>query len=239
MNEHPIQKSPEDYNEYALQALDEAIYEMSLRNLRVVLTLGNNWDAYGGAPKYAQWANSRGEGLSEDKEFYDNALCKYWYKQYISKILDRYNGWTGYMYRDDSAIFSYELINEGALLHARLPLLVRIALMPPRPGSSLRMQHGTPATRGARTCMSGTRRWPRTRKSTTGSTFSPRALRCVRPLQASASPWVACSTWARSAPCRGSLGRAPTAFWTRSTSPGAPGQARTRLRTTSYGRSTT
>ena len=151
MNEHPIQKSPEDYNEYALQALDEAIYEMSLRNLRVVLTLGNNWEAYGGAPKYVQWANSRGEGLSEDKEFYDNALCKYWYKQYISKIMDRYNGWTGYMYRDDPAIFSYELINEGALLHAHLPLLVRIALTPPRPGSSLRMQHGTPATRGART----------------------------------------------------------------------------------------
>jgi len=38
--------------------------------------------------------------------------------------------------------------------------------------------------------MSGTRRWPRTRKSTTGSTFSQRALRCAWALQASASPWV-------------------------------------------------
>lgn len=114
-NDHPFQKNPEDYNEYALQALDEMIYEISNRNLRVVLTLGNNWKEHGGAPQYVQWANEYGENLGDDKEFYDNHLTKYWYKQWIAHLLDRYNSWTGYMYRDDPAIFSYELINEGTL----------------------------------------------------------------------------------------------------------------------------
>ncbi|WJX44875.1 Mannan endo-1,4-beta-mannosidase 2 [Trifolium repens] len=108
-----LQTSPGVFNEQAFKALDYVIAEARRHRIRLLLTLVNNLQAYGGKDQYVKWAWQEGTGLSSsnDSFFYDPSIRSY-YKTYVKTILTRKNTITGIEYRHDPIIFGWELINE-------------------------------------------------------------------------------------------------------------------------------
>ncbi len=105
-----LQKSPGIYNEATFKALDYVIAKASEKNVKLILTLTNNWGDFGGIQEYVKWA-----GLSDSKEFFTNEKVKILFKNHLTKILSRKNSYTGILYRSDPAIFSWELCNEARI----------------------------------------------------------------------------------------------------------------------------
>ena len=54
-----LQIAPLEYDETAFRALDLVLARASVHDVRLVLPLGNYWDAYGGARRYVQCAGER------------------------------------------------------------------------------------------------------------------------------------------------------------------------------------
>jgi mannan endo-1,4-beta-mannosidase len=101
-----LQPAPGQYHEEGLVGLDQSIAEAKARGLRVILTLADNWSYYGGLDQYAQWA-----GKTHDDFFTDEEM-KGWWKSYARMLLPRVNTLTGIRYRDEPAIFAWEIANE-------------------------------------------------------------------------------------------------------------------------------
>ncbi|CAK9314764.1 unnamed protein product [Citrullus colocynthis] len=108
-----LQVSPGRFNERVFKALDHVIAESRQHGIRLLLSLVNNLQAYGGKTQYVKWAWQDGVGLSSsnDSFFYDPSIRIY-FKNYIKTVLTRKNSLTGIEYRDDPTIFGWELINE-------------------------------------------------------------------------------------------------------------------------------
>ncbi|KAG8094339.1 hypothetical protein GUJ93_ZPchr0012g21312 [Zizania palustris] len=49
-----------------MQALDRVVAEVAQHGVRLILSLANNLDAYGGTRRYVQWAWEEGVGLTGD-----------------------------------------------------------------------------------------------------------------------------------------------------------------------------
>lgn len=90
-----------------LQHLDYVIYEASQLNLRLTIVLTNNWTAYGGMDQYVKW---RGDQYHD--QFYTDSTIQQWYKNWVSHVLNHVNYYSGIAYKNDPAIFSWELANE-------------------------------------------------------------------------------------------------------------------------------
>jgi mannan endo-1,4-beta-mannosidase len=101
-----IRSAPGSYNEIGLRGLDRAVAESKGRGLRIILTLVNNHDRYGGLDQYATWAGKR-----RDDFFGDAQMIGYW-KEYVALLAARVNTFTGVAYRDEPAILAWELANE-------------------------------------------------------------------------------------------------------------------------------
>lgn len=96
-----------------LKYLDYAIYSASQHGIKLLVTFVNNWQEFGGMPQYCQWAKQAGETITDGHdEFYTNEKIKSWYKNYISTLLNRTNSYSGIKYKDDPAVFAWELANE-------------------------------------------------------------------------------------------------------------------------------
>ncbi|KAL2981269.1 hypothetical protein AAZX31_13G279300 [Glycine max] len=108
-----LQTSPGRFDEQAFQALDYVIAEARQHGIRLLLSLVNNLQAYGGKSQYVKWAWQEGVGLSSsnDSFFFDPSIRTY-FKNYIKTVLTRKNTITGIEYRNDPTIFGWELINE-------------------------------------------------------------------------------------------------------------------------------
>jgi mannan endo-1,4-beta-mannosidase len=104
-----IRSAPGRYNELGLRGLDRAVAESKARGLRVILTLVNNHDPYGGLAQYARWAGKRAE--DRDDFFGDPVMMGYW-KDYVATLAARVNIFTGVAYRDEPAILAWEIANE-------------------------------------------------------------------------------------------------------------------------------
>jgi mannan endo-1,4-beta-mannosidase len=67
---------------------------------------------------YVKWAHAAGERAADGaplrrrEDFFTSRLCRDWFKAFVSLMLTRVNSVTGLAYRDDPAIFAWELINE-------------------------------------------------------------------------------------------------------------------------------
>lgn len=114
---HALQVSLGRFNERVFKALDKVVVEARRHGIRLLLSLVNNLDAFGGKSQYVRWAWEEGISLtsSNDSFFFDPAIRSY-FKVYLKTILTRKNHLTGIEYRDDPAIFAWELINEPACL---------------------------------------------------------------------------------------------------------------------------
>jgi len=108
----PLQDSPGSYNEKMFQGLDFAISEAGKHGIKLVLSLVNNYENYGGKKQYVEWARNQGQSVSSDDDFYTNPLVKGFYKNHIKAVLTRRNSVSGIAYKDDPTIMAWELMNE-------------------------------------------------------------------------------------------------------------------------------
>jgi len=108
-------------NETALALhLDSTIAAASRAGIHVLLSLVNNWPAYGGIEAYMQWreaaaaagvAPPTSEAVHHD-DFYVDEIMRGWYRDWITSLSGRINSITGIAYKDDPTIFAWELGNE-------------------------------------------------------------------------------------------------------------------------------
>uniref|UniRef100_A0A7N0UBZ6 mannan endo-1,4-beta-mannosidase n=1 Tax=Kalanchoe fedtschenkoi TaxID=63787 RepID=A0A7N0UBZ6_KALFE len=108
----PLQFSPGSYNEQMFKGLDFVVAEARKYRIRLILSLVNNYESFGGKKQYVDWARSRGQFLGSDDDFFRNQMMKEFYKAHIRTVLNRYNTITGVVYKNDPTIMAWELINE-------------------------------------------------------------------------------------------------------------------------------
>ncbi|KAJ6840324.1 mannan endo-1,4-beta-mannosidase 1 [Iris pallida] len=109
---NPLQYSPGSYNEQMFKGLDFVVAEARKYKIRLILSLVNNYENFGGKGQYVQWARSQGQAIGSEDEFFTNPLVKGYYKNHVKAVLTRRNTITGVAYKDDPTIFAWELMNE-------------------------------------------------------------------------------------------------------------------------------
>ncbi|CAL9754778.1 unnamed protein product [Musa acuminata subsp. burmannicoides] len=107
-----LQYSPGSYNEQTFRGLDFVISEARRYRIRLILSLANNYDTFGGKKQYVQWARNQGQYIASDDGFFTDSVVKGYYKNHIKTVLTRVNTITGVAYKDDPTIFAWELMNE-------------------------------------------------------------------------------------------------------------------------------
>uniref|UniRef100_A0ACD5XE62 Uncharacterized protein n=1 Tax=Avena sativa TaxID=4498 RepID=A0ACD5XE62_AVESA len=114
--DRPLQSSPGVYHEDMFQGLDFVVAEARRHGIYLLLCLTNNFDDFGGKRQYVQWAMEdvagAGHNLTSADDFFNSTLVKSYYKNHVKTVLTRVNTVTGVAYKDDPAIFGWELMNE-------------------------------------------------------------------------------------------------------------------------------
>ncbi|KAI4327635.1 hypothetical protein L6164_020072 [Bauhinia variegata] len=108
----PLQYSPGSYNEQMFKGLDYVVSEARRYGIKLILSLANNYDSFGGKKQYVNWARSNGQYLTSDDDFFRSPVVKGYYKNHVKTVLNRYNSFTGIHYKDDPTIMAWELMNE-------------------------------------------------------------------------------------------------------------------------------
>ncbi|MBA0560764.1 hypothetical protein Golob_017642, partial [Gossypium lobatum] len=108
----PLQYAPGSYNEQMFKGLDFVIAEARKYRIKLILSLANNYESFGGKKQYVNWARSQGQYLTSDDDFFRNPVVKGYYKNHVKTVLNRYNSFTGMHYKDDPTIMAWELMNE-------------------------------------------------------------------------------------------------------------------------------
>ncbi|KAF2302326.1 hypothetical protein GH714_034113 [Hevea brasiliensis] len=108
----PLQYSPGSYNEQMFKGLDFVIAEARRYGIKLILSLANNYDSFGGKKQYVNWARNQGRYLPSDDDFFRHPVVKGYFKNHIKTVLNRYNSFTGIHYKDDPTIMAWELMNE-------------------------------------------------------------------------------------------------------------------------------
>lgn len=99
-----------------LDKLDYMLAKANQLGIKLILPLVNNWRDFGGMDQYVTWY-----GLQFHDQFYTDARIRAAYKNWISTLVNRVNTITGVAYKNDPAIFSWELANEPRCINASLP----------------------------------------------------------------------------------------------------------------------
>ena len=109
---HGFELAPGEYNEAEFMLFDYIMYSAQEHNIRVIITLENYWEAYGGIDKKLSWAGLTGGSHANRAQYFSNETCKQWYKDYAKHFAERTNYFTGVQYKDDPTIFAWDLMNE-------------------------------------------------------------------------------------------------------------------------------
>jgi mannan endo-1,4-beta-mannosidase len=115
-----LMDAPGVYDQSVLDGLDYLLDQMGQRGMKAVMVLNNYWQWSGGMGQYVSWHEKNpipypgdyGTFMSYVARFYACAECQVWYRDHIRMIINRTNAYTGLKYRDDPAIFVWELANE-------------------------------------------------------------------------------------------------------------------------------
>ncbi|CAI0423736.1 unnamed protein product [Linum tenue] len=103
-----LQKSPGVYDEDVFKALDFVVSEAKKYKIRLILSLSNNWDAYGGKAQYVKWGKEAGLNLTSDDDFFSHPALRTYYKAHVKTVLNRVNTITNVTYKEDPTIFAWE-----------------------------------------------------------------------------------------------------------------------------------
>nr|APZ78723.1 glycosyl hydrolase [Myxococcus sp.] len=106
-----IQVAPLEYDELALVGMDWVLARARVHGLRLVLTLGNYWNAYGGTRQYVAWAGLPAPVEGDPRFFTDPAVVRH-YKAHLTHLLNRVNTVDGIRYGDHPSVLAWELLNE-------------------------------------------------------------------------------------------------------------------------------
>ncbi|WP_163992322.1 glycoside hydrolase 5 family protein [Pyxidicoccus caerfyrddinensis] len=106
-----MQVAPLQYDEVSLVGLDRVLARARVHGVRLVLTLGNYWDAYGGARQYVEWAGLP-QPVEGDPRFFTEPSVVAHYKSHVARLLERVNTVDGIRYGDHPAVLAWELLNE-------------------------------------------------------------------------------------------------------------------------------
>lgn len=112
---HLFRAGPKGWIPAAPRHLDKVLAEARRLGLRVILTLANNWSAYGGVPQYLRWARLGTATYGALDRFFTDARTRRWYRQHVLRLVNRRSTVTGLRYGDDPTIMAWELFNESGV----------------------------------------------------------------------------------------------------------------------------
>ena len=117
-----LQYAPGRYNDTLLRGLDYFLVELGKRDMEAVLYLNNAWEWSGGYSQYLQWTGHGDIPLPRVAGydayvgyvagFMKSDTARTLFRRYVMDIISRTNTVTGKAYRDDPAIFSWQICNE-------------------------------------------------------------------------------------------------------------------------------
>jgi Cellulose binding domain/Cellulase (glycosyl hydrolase family 5) len=111
---HGFESSKGVYNDQEFAEFDYIIQSAKAHNIRLIPTLENYWEAYGGIDTRLSW-EGLGTGQSNRWRFFNKTACPgcfTQYKNYVSHALNRVNHYSNVAYKDDPTIFAWDLMNE-------------------------------------------------------------------------------------------------------------------------------
>ena len=68
---------------FLVQAMDFVLSESHKYGLRLILSLANNYENFGGKAQYVQWAHNAGHNLNSVDDFFTNTTVKVYYKNHV------------------------------------------------------------------------------------------------------------------------------------------------------------
>ncbi|WP_162462999.1 glycoside hydrolase 5 family protein [Paenibacillus psychroresistens] len=104
-----IQPKLDEFNEEALQRLDYVVNKAKEHGIMLILPFVNYWEDLCGMQWYVDETLGSGHSINE---FYTDETVKSHYRNYIRMLIERRNIFTNVLYRDEPAIFAWELANE-------------------------------------------------------------------------------------------------------------------------------
>ena len=117
-----LQTAPGVYNDTLLVGLDRFLVELGKRDMKAVLFLNNSWEWSGGYGQYLEWATGEKaliplvDGywpfMQQMRKFQTSAPAQELFYNHVRAIVGRINSITGKPYKDDPAIFSWQIGNE-------------------------------------------------------------------------------------------------------------------------------
>ncbi len=123
-----LQKAPGVYDTTMLQGLDWLMAELGKRDMSAVLYLNNTWEWSGGYGTYLEWAGAGKSPLPIPdgwvkfstfvSKFVTDDRAKALFADHVRYMVSRTNTVTGVPYKDDPAIFSWQICNEPRCLSA-------------------------------------------------------------------------------------------------------------------------
>ncbi len=110
------------YNENVFVGLDRFLDELRKRDMTAVLYIGNAWEWSGGYWQYLEWAGA-GKAvipavdgwpkyMATASQFITNDKAKSIFADHVRTLVTRVNSLSGIAYKDDPAIFSWQIANE-------------------------------------------------------------------------------------------------------------------------------
>lgn len=106
-----IQLSRGVYDETSFRGLDLVLARARHHGVKLVLTLGNYWDAYGGTRQYVEWAGLPAPTEGDPRFFTEREVIEH-FKQNVIHTLSRVNTVDGIRYGEHPAVLGWELLNE-------------------------------------------------------------------------------------------------------------------------------
>ncbi len=120
--EPTLQKAPGVYNDTLLTGLDRFLVELGKRDMQAVLYLNNSWEWSGGYGQYLHWATGDTilvpliDGywpyMQQMRQFHTCKAAQQLFFEHVKAIVGRTNSLTGKPYKDDPAIFAWQIGNE-------------------------------------------------------------------------------------------------------------------------------
>ena len=120
--EPTLQTAPGVYNDTLLVGLDRYLVELGKRGMQTVLYINNSWEWSGGYGQYLEWATGEKtliplvDGywpfMQQMRKFQVSEPAQELYLGHLRNIVGRTNSITGKPYKEDPAIFAWQLGNE-------------------------------------------------------------------------------------------------------------------------------
>ena len=108
----PVAMEP-TFNDTNLRMLDYVLYKAGSLNLKILITLTNNWSDFGGMDQYLIYRQMQDPSVKlYHDSFYNDSNIIQMYKNWVSYLIQRQNYYNDVTYSNDDTIFAWELANE-------------------------------------------------------------------------------------------------------------------------------